>query len=110
LTSFLDVKGLHNDGTEVTVPFDGAEQTLTFKRDCSTSELSLIEETTLLDDDYGNIVRRQGETFELRWGNEQLSGLWPDGITDATAVDTCFEGTLLWTIEKLGGPDADDST
>ena len=36
--------------------------------------------------------------------------MWPDAITDVTAVDTCFEGTLLWTIEKLGGPDPEDPT
>jgi hypothetical protein len=32
MTLYVDVKGLQNDGvTEVTVPFDGAEQIVTFK-------------------------------------------------------------------------------
>ena len=59
MTLFLDVKGLQNDGTTwVTVPFDGADQTLIFMKDCSTEDITFIEETVLLDDTYGNIVRK----------------------------------------------------
>jgi hypothetical protein len=42
MTSYLDVKGVQNDNSEVTIPFDGSEQILQFMRDCSTTELLLI--------------------------------------------------------------------
>jgi hypothetical protein len=59
----LEISGT---ATPVPVTLSNSYQTITFKKDCATEDLSLISDTILTDTD-STLVRKQGQAFSLTW-------------------------------------------